>query len=201
MANNTLVYHPPKKDPSFFNEHTISGLLSGTLCAMLFGSVSLPLILTMGSVGGLIGGYSGKRIEETQQATGIIAKKPTGIMNGAMVLGGLLFGLLGFCLAPLAPTVLATGTAVAAFTAASATFGGLLYGAVADKNRENTYNMALQQQVEREGIAQLVDHAKQADAIINSYKNIPDLTQNHDHGTQHQDVENMRSEQIYVGRQ
>jgi len=192
MASDTLIYHPPKKEPSFFNEHTISGLLAGTMCALFF-TGSLPLILTLGATCGLIAGYGGKKAEETQQTAGIIAKKPTGIMNGAMVIGGLIFGLFGLTLAPLAFGVAETGAALA-FTAASATFGGLLYGAVANKNRENTYNMAVQQQAEREGITHLVEQVKTASI----YKDIKDLEQTREQGTHHQDAELVREkQQIY----
>ncbi len=155
MADDIVIYHPPKKEPSIFNYY---GFVGAIACA------SSPVGAALGAViGGLIGYYEDKHNQEY----GIKAKKPDGsILNGNALIGAAVFGLGATAFVGAASALAAT-----AIIGASAAAGGLLLGWAGNKANDAVYNLALKQEKERE--AAIISKAQS----VGQYKNIPDLPQ------------------------
>lgn len=180
MASDTLVYHPPKKEPSFFNPSFWSSLLVGVILAN-----SLSGALIGGAIMSTVGGAIGYIAEDKAQRNGIKAEKDKSIFNWSMVLGGLIFGATALAL----PEV---GVGLATIIGIT---GGIGMGAMRKEMNNRIYSLAETQQNERiMGHELAVSHAKiqslenelSHTQSIPIYKNIPDLPEmpEHEHGNQ-----------------
>ncbi len=153
MAQETLTYHPPKKEPSFINMYTFIGAIA---------FATSPMVAAFGAVAGSI---IGKSIEKHQQEHGIKARKPDGsILNGTALMGAAAFALLAYGLAPVA----ASAAVVTAIVGTGAAVGGVLGGWSQNKSNAAFYDLALKQENERQA-------AISAGKEVSQYKNIADL--------------------------
>jgi hypothetical protein len=55
MTNDTLIYHPPRREPSFFNEWLLWGMFTG----LITGGGSLAVTTSFTAINGIIGGTFG----------------------------------------------------------------------------------------------------------------------------------------------
>ncbi len=172
MAGDTIIYHPPKEEPSVFNGWMVYGLMLGAIV----GWGSLPAVLSWSAINAVIGGTFGYVAEDRAQRDGIRAEKPPeSIFNFGMLIGAVACALTPYFVAPVG----ASAAVVATFSALSAVAGGLMMGELHKNGKTKLYNLALQQQAEREGMAQTpaIEHAQEHshEHSVAQYKNIPDL--------------------------
>ena len=186
MASNTLIYHPPKKEPSFFNPSFWSGMLVGVILANGFGGA-----LIGGAIMSTIGGAMGYIAEDKAQRHGIKAEKNKSVFNWSMLVGGLVFGATVLLLAPEMGAASLLGVTVASTIA-----GGIFMGAMRKENENRIYDLALTQQSEREMGHELAASQAKVQSLENElsqnqsipiYKNIPDLPEmpEHEHHKSH----------------
>jgi predicted lipid-binding transport protein (Tim44 family) len=180
MASDTLVYHPPKKEPSFFNPSFWSSMMVGVILANSLGGA-----LIGGAIMSTIGGAMGYIAEDKSQRNGIKAEKDKSIFNWSMLVGGLIFGLTALAL----PEVGAGLATIIGIT------GGIGMGAMRKEMNNRIYSLAETQQNERIMGHELAVSQAKIQSLENElgktqekpiYKNIPDLPAipEHEHGNQ-----------------
>ena len=93
MANETLVYHPPKKEPSFFNGLFLLGAVAGAAIGLSVGGPAAIFWWTTGSA--IANGIAGYAMEERVQRGGMKGESDKTFFNAAFWTGLIAFGLVG----------------------------------------------------------------------------------------------------------
>ncbi len=192
MSNDTLIYHPPRKEPTVLNLSFFIGMASGIF--MGFGDLTASLAISALNAS-IFGGMEYLQTVK-QQRDGIKVSSKRSIFNGGMVLGALATGLLAGAIAMTVPIAATTAT-ISIATFVGSVVGGIGLGALTDKIEGDRYNLALKQQAEK-ALQIEVQHSKEPEQGKGLYKNIPDLKQEPQISTKYQETELARSKNSQI---